>query len=67
MSMVMFATICDHPGCPHRSREYMHWPTCRECLLDTCDLHEAPGSLKQDDEGRESCLCVSCAELEVQP
>jgi hypothetical protein len=61
MSMVMFATICDHEGCQQRSDEYIHWPECRWCMEEFCPLHQASGSIKEDDEGRQTCLCLKCA------
>jgi Rieske Fe-S protein len=65
MSMVMFATICDHKGCQQRSDEYTHWPECRECMQVFCTIHQVPESLKQDDYGGITCLCLKCAAEET--
>jgi hypothetical protein len=61
MSMVPFATICDHERCDRRSDEYTRWPECRECMDEFCPFHQYPGSVKQDDYGRQTCLCLTCA------
>jgi hypothetical protein len=57
MSIVMFATLCDH--CGARSDEYSAWPSCRECLEDTCEQCYMPGSYTADE--RHECLCNRCA------
>lgn len=64
--MVRFATTCDvgkraaYP-CKARSEEYTGWPTCRTCFADVCPRHAAPGTL-QEDEGRNTVVCVECTE-----
>jgi hypothetical protein len=52
MVMVRFATKCDR--CGKRSEEYTSWPSCRECLNDTCPDCTHPGTLQEHDYDRES-------------
>ncbi len=61
--MVRFATTCDH--CQARSEEYTAWPSCRECMEDTCYTCAAQGTLIEADlDQPETVLCQSCqAEL----
>lgn len=70
--MVRFATTCDHKAhtgdeaCGKRSIEYTGWPHCRECLIDLCPDHQAPGTYEDADEGQQATvLCVECAEDRV--
>jgi len=72
MAMVRFATTCDYdvfqPGMRHcnaRSEEYTAWPSCRECQLDVCPAHTAPGT-RHENDGRDTVLCIACAESVVQ-
>lgn len=62
MAIVRFATICDHCGTA-RSEEYIAWPSCRECLQDTCPECATPGSHEEEEweSGvRVTCLCHTC-------
>lgn len=56
MSMTRFATECDH--CGARSPEYTAWPSCTECLYDTCPGCSAEDLEEQD--GMKTCICKSC-------
>jgi hypothetical protein len=57
MSLVRFATICDH--CARRSDEYARWPICRDCLADTCPDCMAAGT---EDQETGKCYCKGCVE-----
>jgi hypothetical protein len=57
MSMVMFATICDH--CGVRGPEYNAFPGCIECGDDICPSCMVPGSYEPEYG---EALCVNCCE-----
>jgi hypothetical protein len=59
VSMVRFATICDHKPCRERSQEYTSWPSCIYCGLDTCPAHMRPGTDDADETGYR-CICIEC-------
>jgi len=58
MSIVRFATTCDH--CGERSSEYHRFETCSECQQDTCPNCTVQGSSTEDERGQ--CLCKPCYE-----
>lgn len=63
MSIVRFATLCDH--CGRRSEEYSSWPSCRECLEDVCPSCSTNPS--EDENNWASCFrCIaeSCGVME---
>lgn len=61
MSMVRFATICDH--CDNRSREYSAYPTCHECQAEVCPACMVPGTY---DPEAGVCLCKRCSEDDLE-
>lgn len=59
MSMVMFATRCDH--CRRRSPEYEAWPVCRACLAHTCPDCTVAGTEHEADLDKPATVrCVGC-------
>lgn len=65
MTMVRFATLCDH--CNRRSEEYTAWPSCRECYVHICPACQEPGTLRETDgECSETALCRTCADAEYR-
>jgi hypothetical protein len=63
MTMVRFATTCDH--CGKRSEEYTAWPSCRDCLTDTCAECDVPSERTEDEYNRTQCQV--CWGLEAEP
>ena len=61
MTLVRFASTCDHAGCERRSPEWTEWPSCRSCQLHTCPRHTREGTLKEGDgDGPDTVCCVGC-------
>lgn len=75
MSVVRFASTCDHPGCGVRSEEYTEWPECRDCGNHCCPQHatamqdhsrDVEGTGQNEGMGMHAiewvdCLCFACA------
>jgi hypothetical protein len=58
MSIVRFATLCDH--CGAKSNEYVAWPSCCECLEDVCPACYVADSLLEESN---RVLCATCVGL----
>jgi hypothetical protein len=63
MTMVRFATTCDH--CGKRSEEYTAWPSCRNCLSDTCSACDVPTERSEDECNYTQCRICQGPEREA--
>lgn len=57
---VPFCVVCDK--CGAESRQYGFMPSCRECLLDTCEVCAV---LRSIDEETGRCMCLDCELYEI--
>lgn len=64
MTMVRFATTCDL--CGKRSAEYTAWPSCENCIRDTCPECRLPDLVREADaDQQEISMCLECATVAV--